>query len=143
MKYVCVLARGSLYFFTSFPFLGLLGIGLNMSVCLESVAVRRAKRLQSFVRRRASRWSPNCSSCLVCDGSQCPVIAAIATLCALSSEWDWATMRPECHTVQPYSSITRPSLFQYSTSECCGTPMALILLMAQVVRVALRTISSH
>ena len=51
-----------------------------------------------------------------------------------SSEWDWVAVRQECHTGQPYSNITWPLLLQCSTSECCGTLIALILLMAQVVR---------
>ena len=120
----------SLYFLECLALLCKLITGVNMSICREEVAVRRANLLQSFIRRVASRSSPKASSCRVCEGSQRPVMAAIATLWARSSECDWVTVRPECHTGQPYSNMTRPSLFQYWTKVSCGTPMALILRMA-------------
>ena len=143
LKYDWVLDGISWYFLECLALRCKLTTGVNMSMCRELVAVRRANLSQSFTRRVASRSSPKSSSCRVCDGSHLPVMAAIATLWARSSEWDWVTVRPECHTGQPYSRCTRPSLFQYCTKVCCGTPMALILLMAQVHRVARLTISSH
>ena len=78
--YVVVLAEISLYFLACFAFLGRLTMGVNMSMCLELVAVRWANLSQSFLRRKASRSSPKSSSWRVCDGSQRPVMAAIATL---------------------------------------------------------------
>ena len=115
---------------------------MNISMCLEFMAVRSAKVLHSLVRLAESRSNPNSANWRECAGSHLPVMAARAARCALSSEWDWAVVRPECQTGQPYSSINLPSAFQYSTRVASGTPRALILLRAQVVLVALFTVTA-
>ena len=68
------------------------------------------------------------------DGSHRPVMAAIATRWARSSDLDWATVRLECHTGQAYARWTRPSLFQKSVNLTSLTPRAFILLKAQVAQ---------
>ena len=80
---------------------------------------------------------PHHLTALLRRGGRQLLTLAIAALWALSSEWDWAEVSPECQTGQPYSSITLPSAFQYSTKVFSGTPKALILRKAQVVLVAL------
>ena len=91
--------------------------GVNMSICLEFVAVRWANVLHWLVRLSESRSNPNFVNWRVCDGSHLPVMAAMAARWALSSERDWAEVSPKCQTGQPYSSMTLPSDFQYTMQK--------------------------
>ena len=117
--------------------------GLNRSWCRELVAVRYAKRLQIFILRVSSFSRPSWRSCRVCEASHRPVIAAMATLWALSRDRDWASVRLECQTGQAYSRCPLPSVFQNSVSVTSGTPRDFILLIAHVIPVAFLIISWH
>ena len=133
----------SIYLLFLPPLILILGFNWNMSWCLESLAVLSPNLLQICCLRSSSRSKPNSRSCAECDRSQRPVIAAMATLWALSRDRDWATVRLECQTGQAYSSITLPSLCQYCTRRDCLTPRLFILLIIQVQFVALLIISVH
>ena len=105
LKWVSVLDDVSLYVLVFFPFLVLAPVGINRSIWREFSAVRFAKVRQSFTLRGPRGSKPNCRSCCECDGSQRPVIAAMATLWALSRSLDWEVVRPGCQTGQASSRM--------------------------------------
>ena len=70
------------------------------------------------------------------EASHRPVIAAMATLWALSRDRDWATVRLDYQTGQAYSKCPLPSVFQKSVNVASGTPRDFILLIAHVMLVA-------
>ena len=94
----------------------------------DLVAVRTANRSQRRVRRVSSGSKASSSSWLVWLGCHRPVIAAMATLCALAKSLVCAIVMLECHRGAWCSRCTRPSVRQNCVSLAVSTPRDYILL---------------